>query len=277
MQHGYEDGQEVVPEMDENDSEQQQEVPDDCDTDEDWIEEKPKIKTTKRTIQRNLKGQKDPKIGKAKRGRRKTVFDDPNRPRLNDFKCYICKSDSLGSAEALIAHLNSHTSQLPYTCSICVFETVVINSVSTLNVHKRMHENPHKCEYCDKRYSNRRNILLHVQLYHMGENAPCPSTCTYCGKVCPTKLSLKNHEKIHTKAVSCEFCGKIFVEKHKLRLHIQRKHEKNRKYECHLCNKKLNSLDAVQVHINIMHSDKEFSCKYCSRTLVVLQKQCFLG
>ncbi|XP_055623935.1 zinc finger protein 69-like [Toxorhynchites rutilus septentrionalis] len=258
------DDENFTPEMSEEGDEHQREDLEDYDMDEEWIEEKPTGRITIKATKGN--SEESTTSGKAKRGRRKTVFEDPNRPRLNDFKCYICKSDSMGSAEALIAHLNSHTDELPYTCQICVLETAVITTVSSLNVHKRMHENPHKCPYCDRRYSNKRNISLHVQMYHMAENAPCPSTCSYCDKVFPTKQSLANHEKIHTKAVSCEYCGKIFVGKHKLQLHIQRKHERVRKYECHLCHKKLNSLDAVQVHIRIMHSDKEYNCKYCPRT-----------
>lgn len=205
-----------------------------------------------------------PASGK-RRGRRKTKFDDPNRPRKNDYKCYICKSESFGSGDALLAHLNNHTSELPYICTLCVKEKVIINSVTTLNVHKRMHENPLKCERCDRRYSNHRALSLHRQIHHSGGNDPCPSTCSYCGKVCPSKLALRNHEKFHTQGISCEFCGKVFVENNKLRAHIQRKHEKLKNYQCHLCQKRLTSLDAVQSHIKIMHSNREVRCKYCNR------------
>ncbi|XP_058813352.1 zinc finger protein 182-like [Topomyia yanbarensis] len=199
-------------------------------------------------------------------GRRRTRFKDPNRPRLNDFKCYICKSDSMGTPEVLLVHLDSHLSELPYTCTDCVLETVVINKVSTLNIHKRMHENPHKCPHCDRRYVDKKAIDTHVQTYHLGESAPCPSPCEQCGKVCSSKSSLKQHMRLHTNGSTCEICGKVFAEKHKLRRHIERKHEKLKKFECHLCHKKLRSLDSVNVHIKTMHSTTKVKCEYCHKS-----------
>lgn len=205
--------------------------------------------------------------GKPKLGRRRKRAEDPNRPRLHDYKCYICKSDSHGTSEALIAHLNSsHAELVPYTCPDCVMETIVIKGVQGLNAHMRQHLNPEKCPYCDKRYTSKNNVALHVQMHHLEGNVACPSTCEYCGEVYPSKVSLLHHMKLHTTAVSCELCGKIFKERHKLRLHIQRRHEKLRKYECHFCKKKLVSLDSVHTHIKTYHSNQVFKCSYCAKT-----------
>ncbi|XP_055525266.1 zinc finger protein 33B-like [Wyeomyia smithii] len=198
-------------------------------------------------------------------GRPRTRFDDPNRPRLNDFKCYVCKSESMGTPDALRAHLEVHLDQLPYTCTICVAETIVINSITTLNIHKRMHENPYKCPQCDRCYANKRAVDGHIQSYHSEENTPSPSICDKCGKVCRSLTSLKYHERLHTSACACEFCGKLFVDRHKLRRHIERKHEKLKKYECYLCHKKLCSMDAVQVHFKTIHSTKVVNCEYCGK------------
>ncbi|XP_065076232.1 zinc finger protein 260-like [Ochlerotatus camptorhynchus] len=199
---------------------------------------------------------------KPKYGRRGKK--DPNRPRLHDHKCYICKSESHGSAEALIAHLNSsHMDQMPYTCPECVMETVVIKTVQRLNAHKRQHLNPEKCRYCDKRYTDKNNLAFHVQMHHQNH---CPSTCEHCGEVYPTKASLLYHMKLHTTAASCEICGKVFKERQKLRLHIQRRHEKIKKHECNICKKKLGSLDSVRTHIKTYHSNQVFKCSYCPKT-----------
>ncbi|XP_065091101.1 zinc finger protein 260-like [Ochlerotatus camptorhynchus] len=213
---------------------------------------------------RRTKQEKDAK-GKRKLGRpRKKVVD---RPRLHDYKCYICKSESHGSPEALIAHLNSsHTDKVPYTCPECVMETVVIKGVQGLNAHMRQHLNPEKCAYCDKRFSDKRSLAQHVQTYHMDGDAQCQSTCEYCGEVYASKASLLHHMKLHTTAASCEICGKVFKERRKLRLHIQRKHEKLKKHECSICNKKLASLDSVQMHIKTYHSNQVFKCSYCPKT-----------
>ncbi|XP_065076208.1 zinc finger protein 182-like [Ochlerotatus camptorhynchus] len=231
-------------------------------TEQDIEDKEPPVKK----YRRRTKQEKDAK-GKRKMGRPRTKVDDPNRPRLHDYKCYICKSESHGTSEALIAHLNSsHEDKLPYTCPECVMETVVIKTVQKLNAHMRQHLNPEKCPYCDKRYTNKNNVALHVQMYHLDGDVQCPSTCEYCGEVYRSKVSLMHHMKLHTTAASCEICGKIFKERHKLRLHIQRRHEKLKKYECHICQKKLGSLDSVQIHIKTSHSNQVFKCSYCSKT-----------
>ncbi|XP_065076228.1 zinc finger protein OZF-like [Ochlerotatus camptorhynchus] len=231
-------------------------------TEQDAEDKEPPVKK----YRRRTKQEKDAK-GMRKTGRPRTKVNDPNRPRLHDYKCYICKSESHGSSEALIAHLtSSHEGQLPYTCPDCVMQTVVIKTVQRLNAHIRQHLNPVKCPHCDKRYTSKNNVTLHVQMYHQDGDVQCPWTCEYCGQEYPSKVSLLHHVKLHTTATSCEICGKIFKERHKLRLHIQRRHEKLKKYECNICKKKLGSLDSVQIHIKTYHSNQVFKCSYCSRT-----------
>ncbi|XP_055522735.1 zinc finger protein 83-like [Wyeomyia smithii] len=226
------------------------------------LQEKPCATRKKDNTKTNRKQPRVP----ARRGRKPgPKMDTSNRPRLNDNKCYVCKSDSLGSKEALLAHLHSHSDMLPYTCKICVKEYIVIDSVTTLNVHKRMHENPVKCNYCDRRYSDKRNVALHVQQFHLGETTPCPFPCNQCGKVCSSKMSLKLHQVLHNKPFKCDRCEKVFSQKSKLRRHIERRHERTKQYECHICHKLLHSLDAVQQHIENMHTEKSLICSYCSK------------
>ncbi|XP_058813350.1 zinc finger protein 883-like isoform X2 [Topomyia yanbarensis] len=258
------------------DQEIEQEEPDDDKPDEEWMqfeseiqsdatleEEKPQPRRRrgKQTKKSDVDTQQIP--GSK---RRRIRFKDPKYPRLNDFKCYICKSGTLGTPGALLAHLDSHMNEVPYTCTECVSETVVIRKLTTLNIHKRMHENPYKCSHCDRRYNTKGAVVKHVQTFHLGENAPCPSTCEMCGKVCSSKTSLIHHLRLHTHGATCEFCGKVFIGKHKLRRHIERKHEKLKKYECHLCQKKLCSLESVQIHIETVHSTKEVKCEYCHKS-----------
>lgn len=202
------------------------------------------------------------------RGKRESkIPDNPNRPRLNDYKCYICKSDPLGSAKDLLDHLTVHNDQLPYTCTMCVHESCEIKQLRSLNLHLKMHEQPIKCEYCDRRYANERAKDYHVQTFHLGDNAPCPSTCDLCGKVCPSALSLRTHKKRHTVSFNCEFCSKGFAEKSKLKRHISRVHEKSGSYECTMCSKRLTTIDAYEHHIRTIHEGRrDYECENCGRT-----------
>ncbi|XP_029717207.2 zinc finger protein 836 [Aedes albopictus] len=225
------------------------------------------------------KDDKKPLVGKSRKrkkqidetikssGRRHRKAKCPDRPRKNDFKCYICMSDSHGTPEALLAHLNgTHQDLLPFTCPECVMETIVINTLLALNSHKKQHLNPEKCPLCDKRYTHKNNLEMHIQMHHSADNSDNSLTCTHCGEIYPTKSALYHHTKIHTTAASCEICGKIFKERSKLKRHIQNKHEKLRKYECHICQKKLSSMDSVQIHIKTFHSAKTLKCSFCPKT-----------
>lgn len=207
----------------------------------------------------------EPKKQRRKRGIK--TPENPNRPRLNDFKCYICKSDPLGSAKDLLDHLAIHNDQLPYTCPMCIQETVEIKQLRSLNLHLKMHEQPIKCAYCDRRYTNERARDYHVQSFHLGDNAPCPSTCDMCGKVCSSALSLRAHKKRHTMSFNCEYCSKGFAEKSKLKRHISRVHEKTGSYECTICLKRLTTIDAYEHHVRTIHEGRrDHECEICGRT-----------
>lgn len=261
----------VPQKQDISDTENEEDFVDD-DDDNEWKPVKEVCEIEYKTVplknirRKTTKQQKDAK-DKPKSGRRRRKDEDPNRPRLRDYKCYICKSESHGSSEALIAHLsNNHENELPFTCPECVMDTVVIKTVLKLNAHIRQHLNPEKCPHCDKRLSDKSGLAQHIQTYHPDGGDQGPLACKYCGEVYGSKASLIHHMKLHTTAASCEICGKVFRERLKLRLHIQRKHEKLKKHECSICKKKLASLDSLQIHMKSMHSTKGFKCSYCPKT-----------
>ncbi|XP_055623819.1 zinc finger protein 83-like [Toxorhynchites rutilus septentrionalis] len=189
--------------------------------------------------------------------------DDGKRPKINDHKCYICRSESLGSAKALLEHLTIHLDRTPHTCTECKMETVVLKSVRSLNVHMKMHAQPMKCEYCDRRYCDDRARDYHVKTFHLGESAPCPSTCEQCGKVCKSLSALKSHMRDHRLNLKCEHCDKVFHRRNKLKEHVTRVHEKAEKYECNLCHRVVHSLESYNSHLKMHMSEKTYECDLC--------------
>ncbi|XP_055595309.1 zinc finger protein 226-like isoform X2 [Uranotaenia lowii] len=213
---------------------------------------------------------KKPKIIKKKRARdpermsRNQLKHLPGRPRLHDHICYICNSEPLGSAKNLLDHLTiQHQGIFPYTCSDCVMETIVLKNARSLNNHKKMHAQPLKCSYCDRRYCDNAARELHVQSYHMGEGAPCPSPCDLCGKVCKSQTALKNHLREHKTQLKCPQCDKIFHKPSLLKRHFGRIHEpRTNTYTCEICHAVLASMEGYNNHLKI-HGEKEYECDIC--------------
>uniref|UniRef100_A0A182J994 C2H2-type domain-containing protein n=1 Tax=Anopheles atroparvus TaxID=41427 RepID=A0A182J994_ANOAO len=187
-----------------------------------------------------------------------------NVPLLHDFKCYICNSQPLGSRKALIEHLASHVDKIPYTCEKCVMETVVLTRVRTLNTHMKMHEQPVKCDYCDRRYSNAAGKYYHTQTYHLGGGAPCLVDCDICGKQCGSKMALKQHMKYHTTSLKCSKCDMVFNHANKRRNH-ELTHDEQRGYECIVCKKVLQTIESYDVHLKKHSQERSYQCSLCPK------------
>uniref|UniRef100_A0A1Q3EX61 C2h2-type zn-finger protein n=1 Tax=Culex tarsalis TaxID=7177 RepID=A0A1Q3EX61_CULTA len=210
--------------------------------------------------QKTTKPDKDMEIVMARRKRR----SDPNKPKQKDYKCYICPvpSESM-TPQILLEHLSSHLNMMPFTCTDCVMETIVLKNVRSLNVHKKMHAQPFKCEYCDRRYSSPNARDGHVRSFHMGESAPCPQKCEECGKICKSIVSLKNHMRDHKLNLRCYLCGKVFHRYSQLRGHVVRVHEKGEKYECGQCGSVVHSLESYNSHLKMHNNEKTYECNLC--------------
>ena len=78
----------------------------------------------------------------------------------------------------------------------------------------------HKCNFCDKLFSQKRRLKMHIGLVHKDDK---DSKCKSCNKSFFNTNSLKRH--IHTvheghKDYKCDYCGKSFSDGGTLRKHI---------------------------------------------------------
>ncbi|XP_052902951.1 zinc finger protein 569-like [Anopheles moucheti] len=211
---------------------------------------------------------------KTKRQKKNTNLRQTNRavkdlsnarvPMLHDFKCYICSSEPLGSRKALIEHLATHVDKVPYTCKRCVMETIVLTRVRTLNTHMKMHEQPIKCDYCDRRYSNAAGKYYHTHTYHLGGGAPCIVHCKICGKQYGSQAALKQHMKYHTTTLKCSKCDMVFNHPNKRRNH-ELTHNEDRGYECVVCKKVLQTIESYDVHLKKHSQERSYQCTLCPK------------
>ena len=106
--------------------------------------------------------------------------------------------------------------------------------------------------------------------------------CERCGLEFRTNSSLVRHVKhIHDQndKYKCKICGKIEAEKHRLKTHIEVKHE-GRCWICEVCACPFKSSGGLRQHMKIKHSDMvvkkaRYRCRKCSKPFK--DKDVYLG
>lgn len=120
-----------------------------------------------------------------------------------------------------------------------------------------------KCKFCNKRYSHKINLKLHLKLH----NNPKQFQCHICLKYLSSSSSLKVHVKTHTseKAFKCDHCPLAFNQKVHLNDHILSHHTNMRPFSCHLCNKTYVSKSVLKKHLKKHLGLYKHSCEVCGK------------
>ncbi|XP_013174331.1 PREDICTED: zinc finger protein 816-like [Papilio xuthus] len=89
--------------------------------------------------------------------------------------------------------------------------------------------------------------------------------CEFCHKILTSKLSLRNHYKIHTGFdVVCEHCGKKFITRRLLLMHCRAKHGYEKTDKCSFCDYKASNAEQVKIHERLHTGERPFSCEQCA-------------
>ncbi|GFG30066.1 hypothetical protein Cfor_06137 [Coptotermes formosanus] len=151
-----------------------------------------------------------------------------------------------------------------YTCSYC---NKTMEKYSTFRSHCYRHvtEGRYRCEYCQKGFSLRSMLHVHILAKHTTVK---PFICEECGKGFVTRPGLNIHLKKHKTDEKLEYpcgdCGKVLHTRGGLTAH-QNVHKLGRRFMCDVCGKTFTQKVNMQQHVKHHTGERPFACEKCGK------------
>ncbi|XP_063052061.1 zinc finger protein ZFP2-like [Engraulis encrasicolus] len=122
------------------------------------------------------------------------------------------------------------------------------------------------CSKCDKIYQKKISLAEHERI-HTGER---PYECSYCGRTFRLKCILTEHIRTHTgqRPYECSICGKRFKQSTSLVAH-KRIHTGEKPYLCSFCGKGFPSSGACLIHTRTHTGERPYKCEFCEKAFTM--------
>ena len=193
------------------------------------------------------------------------------------FKCPNCDF-RFPTRELKLEHIEmNHKKRDPTEKFLCPYDNCLAELASKkgLKTHiSAVHEGI-KCQYekgvcpiCDKVFSNKSYVAIHMATFHEGER---PHECSKCGAKYKHKNSLLSHiSSVHEgkKPFSCKICSASFTEKGSMLRHMTYSHEEKRDkvYHCKICSTSFTGKKSLEKHVISVHEEIMLeNCFYCEK------------
>ncbi|XP_066998936.2 zinc finger protein 182 isoform X2 [Anabrus simplex] len=128
-------------------------------------------------------------------------------------------------------------------------------------------ERPYTCDFCPKSFASKTSVESHLlRTHHV--NTDSALSCSECGKLFMRRSALDVHLLIHSKnkPFMCDICGKTFSQKVSRDIHMS-KHTGKYDYKCSLCQKEFPSQAKLNAHMYV-HCEPRFECELCGRKFI---------
>ncbi|XP_058445189.1 zinc finger protein 345-like [Malaya genurostris] len=220
-------------------------------------------------------------------------------------ECKICLKTFMTSAN-LRRHMLLHTNELPYACETCGVRFRVSTDLTKHiladhqgktayhcnacnlplqnkteyyrhrnRVHLKPHLRPFKCRLCLEVPLTAQDLEAHIEACHPTEDYPY-RRCTVCEEKFFNSMKLGVHMRSkhgigikHSparKSYVCDHCGKEYIQKHSLQIHLANVHNAEKAYSCDMCDKRFVFLSNLTRHQEMHKQIKRFACDFCDKT-----------
>lgn len=175
------------------------------------------------------------------------------------YVCEICDK-SFVAAQFLKSHMQTHSATSTINCEIC---SKSFTGQAYLKLHMQLHNDikKFKCPKCDEMLPTKHCLKIHMKKHSKVKSFQCD----FCNKLFVSKITMEKHRAGHEGRpldcqVKCNQCDR-FMHASLLRTHIQRSHPTNnddeikRPHKCSTCGKSFIVKINLNLHIRVCHPD----------------------
>ena len=160
-------------------------------------------------------------------------------------------------------------SQTSICCKICGKDLTPLTLFS-ISLHLKCHQTnieTYKCEFCEKRFSQKSNKNTHENNVHKKINK---FACKICETTFTKRVGLENHIKTQHQVgeYKCKACPSIFAVEQKLKIH-SKFHDVARPFVCRVCHWRFPKNDAMKSHLTRHHPESIYKCDKCASSYIL--------